>query len=129
MSLESVEQALEQRTQAEFETTQQIPTDYGQDGFNAPDNAPWIRQTILGGLDVTEEIDGSGFETSGTLEIQIFTKNRRENARLYDLLAAVYRNQFFSNIHTLDPLRIVVGLRDGWWQTNLSVEWEITTIT
>ncbi len=126
MSLETVEREFETRTKTLFETVHSVPVDYGQSGFTKPET--WMRQTILGGLEVGAEVDATSYELSGSLEVQIFTKNRRENARLFDLLAAGYRDQTFSGIYTYNPLRIVVGDRDGYWQTNLTVEWEITTL-
>ncbi len=127
MPLETVERAGEERTRVEFETPFGIPVDYGQPNFEAPDVAPWVRLTVLGGLDVTIEIDARTRETSGSYEFQIFTKVKRDNARIYDQLADVFRNQEFDGIRTYDPQRIVAGLNNGWWQSNMTVEWEITS--
>ena len=127
MSIETAERAGEERTRAEFETPRGIPVDFGQPKFNQPEVAPWVRMTVLGGLDITLEIDARTRETSGSYEFQIFTKVKRDNARIYDQLAAVFRNQEFSGVRTYDPQRIVAGLTNGWWQSNLTVEWEITS--
>lgn len=128
MSLETVERESETRLKTLFEDVQSIPVDYGQDSEFAKGES-WVRHTVLGGLDITAEIDASSYETSGSIELQVFTKNKRENARIYDLLAAVYRNASFGGVVTLDPLRIFVGYRDGWWQSNLNVDWETTEVT
>lgn len=125
MSLETVERELETWIRSSFETAYGVPVDYGQDGFQKSDK--WVRATILGGLEVGLEISGSSFETSGALECQVFTRKRRDNARIYDQLADALRQKQINGVLTLDPQRIVVGARDGWWQTNLSVEWEIET--
>ena len=130
MPIEAVERETETRFKALFEDVEGIPVDYGQPGFKRPSTA-WCRFSLLGGLDVSVEIDGTSYDTSGIISIQIFTPEsepRRLSAQIYDKVAAVFRDQFFNGVHTLSPSRTVVGLDDGWWQVNCATEWEITEI-
>lgn len=123
MSLEGVEREFETYLLAQAS----VPVDVGQDGFDTTEHDEWLRGTVLGGIDITLEVTGESYETTGTFEVQIFTKNKRRNAALYDELAAAFRNQNLNGVRTLDPNRIVAGKSNGYWQTNLSVQWEIDT--
>ena len=130
MSIEVVEAETEQRFRALFETPESIPVDYGQPNFQKP-STPWCRHNVLGGIDVSVEIDATSYETSGIISVQIFTPEsapKRLSAQIYDKVAAVYRDAFFNDVHTLSPSRTVVGLSGGWWQVNCAIEWEILRI-
>lgn len=131
MSLELVERESEQHLQAEFAM---VPIDLGQPGFIRPKGQAWIRHTVLSGLDTSVEVTADSYETTGLISVQIFTpidapEGRRQNARLYDEVAAVYRDAEFGGVRTYQPSRTVQGESDGWWQSNLTVNFETLTIT
>ncbi len=131
MSIEAVELACESRFRDLFETPESVPVDYGQAGFLRP-STQWVRFAILGGSDASIEIDATSYQTTGLISVQCFSPEnatKRDAARLYDKVASVFRDAFFGDVHTFSPVRTVLGITGGWYQTNCTTEFEILTRT
>ena len=117
-------QAIESRFATEW--NDRTPVAYHNVPFVPPENppAPWVRLTVLSGQSSQASMgDTALFRHSGVIDVTVFvpagtaSKGARE---LVDAVAEIFRRKQFSGITCRAPGFGDVGVRDGWYQINVS---------
>tara|TARA_R100001143_G_C3346307_1_gene126972 strand:- start:413 stop:814 length:402 start_codon:yes stop_codon:yes gene_type:complete len=122
MNYEALENAIRSKYKAAFSSVQ---TAHDNAPFDPPDDAIWVRFTILqgNGQQTTLGRDRT-FRTSGIIRVSIFDpakKGTKESAELADQIADEYRSSSVGGVVYQTPVFRRIGISGGYYQSNLDI--------
>ena len=104
-------------------STSNADVTYGNVAFEPKDNRPWIRLTVQHGDTNRAAVWPEYYRSTGVIFAQIFippNKGSKLALTLADQVSAIWRGQQFSGISCLSPSVNDVGVREGWYQVNVT---------
>lgn len=96
---------------------------YGNVAFQPRNNFPWVRLTVQHGDTNRAAVYPEYYRSTGVIFAQIFVppnKGTKLALTLADTVSGIWRGQQFSGVSCLAPSVTDVGVRDGWYQVNVS---------
>lgn len=125
MGFETRHNAIRKRFQDEIQDGIPIVVLYDNDPTEKPENAEWIRLTILPGESLQVSIgDNKRFRHPGVAMAQVFTlieKGDQRALELADLIQVAFRSRTEDGVTYRTPSVIVVGRSGGWHQVNVNI--------
>lgn len=128
MSFAATASTIRQRFASEFAIVRpSVPVAYPNRQFTPPDNAEWVRLSIVEGASALAALGGAGgnlYRDSGVVVAQIFVPAAAGDGLAYgiaDEIAAIFRATVVSGVRFRTPSTAPVGPDGPWYQRNVSV--------
>ena len=125
MSFESEIRTLESKFDQQWSET---PVKYPNISLDVSSLSEWVSMIILNDEGRIAQIGSSSnlYRYYGFIVNQVFVRPNTGSRRAFDLadlIATLWRINTISNITILQPVLDTIGVRDGWFQINISHEY------
>jgi len=133
-SNEALHVAINSRFHTSVATPQSLTTkvQYDNAPFDPPDNATWVRVSILAGEPVTVEFgDSMRYRTPGVMDALIsipIESGTKDALELADVIAAAFRYVTAGGVTYGLPGVRTMGRSGSWWQINVSCPFYADTV-
>lgn len=123
-TFETLHNAIRSRFETQVETPQSITAVYDNGPDEHPDDALWVRWTVLPGASNQIELGANpSYRTVGVAVAQIFQPIKQGDKaalELADVIVTTFRAVTDTGVKFLVPSVRVVGRDGAWWQVNVT---------